>query len=247
MHTRNGRHAMHERWAPRGPTGACWRAACGTTCSGKTTLLNHILSNQQGLRVAVIVNDMSEINVDAQLVSARDEMTFRSLSNQLEGPWRVVVMSYTVSLPPVRAASRKQVRNQLAALQQADPAAPSTSSSSPRSTLTGGASADGSAAASPTEESPLPPRRPEHEVKRVDARLVELTNGCVCCTLRDDLLESVADLVAEQRFDYLVSQARHLSEPHRGLRTRRGGVGGGRRVGLVHAPRAAITRAQAGD
>lgn len=44
-------------------------------------------------------------------------------------------------------------------------------------------------------------------VRHVDAKLVELSNGCICCTLRDDLLTSVADIVAAQRFDYLVIES----------------------------------------
>ena len=91
--------------------------------AGKTTVLNHILNNREGLRVAVIVNDMSEVNIDAQLVQ-------------------------------------------------------------------------GSAALS-----------------RMDERLVELTNGCICCTLRDDLLQEVARLAREGRFDYLLIEASGMSEP----------------------------------
>ncbi|MFB8382315.1 GTP-binding protein [Streptomyces rubiginosohelvolus] len=92
--------------------------------AGKTTLLNHVLSNRAGLRVAVIVNDMSEINIDAALVRG------------------------------------------------------------------------GEAALSRTEE-----------------RLVEMTNGCICCTLRDDVLEEVDRLARGGRFDYLLIESSGISEP----------------------------------
>ncbi|MBV6703222.1 GTP-binding protein [Kitasatospora aureofaciens] len=92
--------------------------------AGKTTLLNHLLHNRDGLRVAVIVNDMSEINIDAALVR------------------------------------------------------------------------EGGGALSRTEE-----------------RLVEMTNGCICCTLRDDLLEEVDKLARAGRFDYLLIESSGISEP----------------------------------
>ena len=92
--------------------------------AGKTTLLNHVLNNRQGLRVAVIVNDMGEINVDANLIR------------------------------------------------------------------------DGGAGLSQTEE-----------------KLVEMTNGCICCTLRDDLLSEVRRLCEEERFDYLLIEGTGIAEP----------------------------------
>ncbi|PVZ10504.1 MULTISPECIES: zinc metallochaperone GTPase ZigA [unclassified Pseudomonas] len=91
--------------------------------AGKTTVLNHVLHNRDGLRVAVIVNDMSEINIDAQ-----------------------------------------QVRQEVA-------------------------------------------------LNRTQEKLVEMSNGCICCTLREDLLEEVARLADAGSFDYLLIESTGISEP----------------------------------
>jgi len=92
--------------------------------AGKTTLLNHVLNNRSGMRVAVIVNDMSEINIDSQLIAQSGA-----------------------------------------------------------------------------------------QLSRTEEKLIEMTNGCICCTLRDDLLQEVSRLAREGRFDYLLIESTGISEP----------------------------------
>ena len=91
--------------------------------AGKTTLLNHILHNKEGLKAAVIVNDMSEVNVDADLVKS------------------------------------------------------------------------------------------ENTLSRTEEKLVEMSNGCICCTLREDLMIEVEKLAKAQKFDYLIIESTGISEP----------------------------------
>ncbi|OYQ50033.1 GTP-binding protein [Flavobacterium aurantiibacter] len=91
--------------------------------AGKTTLLNHILHNKEGLKVAVIVNDMSEVNVDARLINEQNTLS------------------------------------------------------------------------------------------RTEEKLVEMSNGCICCTLREDLMIEVEKLASEGKFDYLLIESTGISEP----------------------------------
>jgi len=91
--------------------------------AGKTTLLNHVLHNKEDLKVAVIVNDMSEVNIDAELV------------------------------------------------------------------------------------------KNENTLSRTEEKLVEMSNGCICCTLREDLMIEVERLAKESRFDYLLIESTGISEP----------------------------------
>jgi len=91
--------------------------------AGKTTLLNHILHNKEGLKVAVIVNDMSEVNIDAQFIEN------------------------------------------------------------------------------------------ENTLSRTEEKLVEMSNGCICCTLREDLMVEVEKLASQNKFDYLIIESTGISEP----------------------------------
>ena len=89
--------------------------------AGKTTLLNHVLHNKEGLKVAVIVNDMSEVNIDAQFIEN------------------------------------------------------------------------------------------ENTLSRTEEKLVEMSNGCICCTLREDLMIEVEKLASQNKFDYLLIESTGIS------------------------------------
>ncbi|WP_026954388.1 GTP-binding protein [Algoriphagus vanfongensis] len=91
--------------------------------AGKTTLLNHVLQNREGYKVAVIVNDMSEVNVDSMLIQN------------------------------------------------------------------------------------------EIKLSRTEEKLIEMSNGCICCTLREDLIEEVQKLAKQRKFDYLLIESTGISEP----------------------------------
>ena len=92
--------------------------------AGKTTVLTNVLNNRQGKKVAVIVNDMSEINIDAEMV-----------------------------------------------------------------------------------------KNSEASSSRTEEKLVEMSNGCICCTLREDLLEEINELAKQNKFEYLVIESTGISEP----------------------------------
>ena len=137
--------------------------------AGKTTLLTHVLNNREGMRVAVLVNDMASVNIDADLVKDGVELqenkdhagihpSMQPCSSVFE-----VVAAQAWSLSPCLE------------LVQAD----------------------------------------KLRCKRRSAqdKMVELHNGCICCTLREDLIESVKSLALEKRYEHLLIESTGISEP----------------------------------
>ncbi len=151
--------------------------------AGKTTFLNHVLANREGLRAAVVVNDMASVNIDARLVLEAAEDNAREEEEEEE-----------------QQQQQQQQRDQEQLADRSDASS-------------GGAVV----AAKVVDPEPKPPRQSIPEV-------VELSNGCICCTLRDDLARQLADLATrrvaqgapragEKEFDYIFVEASGISEP----------------------------------
>ncbi|KAG2438855.1 hypothetical protein HXX76_005395 [Chlamydomonas incerta] len=137
--------------------------------AGKTTLLRHILTHREpGMRVAVVVNDMAELNIDAALVAHTSLSAAPSSAPDPTAP------------SPARAAPAPRIKGV---------------------PVPGPGGAGGLAAAAHAAAAAAPDR------------LIELHNGCICCTLRGDLVARVAEIAADGRFDYCVVESTGIGEP----------------------------------